>query len=69
MAGGLAAGNDLIIITIIITTIIESEGLWECVLFTDVASRSHLSASDVAARSHLYAYLKISSSWGRKKKT
>ena len=34
----------------------ESGRLWECVVFTDVASRSHL-----------YAYLKISSSWGHKK--
>ena len=32
----------------------ESGGLWERVFFTDVASRSLISASDVAARSHLY---------------
>ena len=33
---------------------LESGGLWECVFCTDVASRSHISASDVAPRSHLY---------------
>ena len=44
---------------------LESGGLWECVFFTDVASKYHIYASDVAARSHLYdiyiyiyAYLK-----------
>ena len=41
----------------------ESGGLWECLFFTDVASKYHIYASDVAARSHLYdiyiyAYLK-----------
>ena len=45
---------------------LKSGGLWRSVFFTDVASRSHLSASDVAARS-LYAYLKNSSSWVHKK--
>ena len=54
--------------------VLESGGLWECVFFTDVASKYHIYASDVAARSHLYdmyiyiyAYLKNFIQLGDKK--